>query len=786
MRAIVACFAAACLAVCAVPAHAQSKSLTLITGNDFKPYTDEALPGGGMITEIIRQVLEDRGYDVTVEFRDAWPEVYDTAASGEFDGTFPYYYRIRRARDFAYSEPIFSETQWAMSRRGRFEPKEFGDLRGRKACKPQGYALPPAMINDVKTGAIELEEPNTMTRCFELLALNRTDFVVSGQRQGLQLADAVPDFSRDEVATSPFVLVENKQHFIVSHETEAEKQILADFNEGLRLFKTDGRYNDIVSEYLPGWAEQPPGSEPSRAGVQATYQVTLPSGRKFKAKVAETDQGEFQITTRYGNVTLRHSEIQKFEEIADKTAAPVVQVSTVAATTTTDEDDAVGETAAPALVSVNGGASALQLSGVSAVGSALIPALARAFADDAGGRPGDWANATDGGRVLPIEGRDDNLTQVAYRTANAQSAVGALVAGETDIAVSDRPVSPAETRRALRANLGDLQSETAEKVIALRAGAVLVNPANQVGILTLQQIEAIFAGRIRNWATVGGAAGQIEVIVPAADTPTGQLFNAEVLNGLAAFAGATPAVNDRDVFAKVAASPRAIGFAPVGAGSTAKTVKIDKCGVLLAPTSFQVKVEEYPFVQRIYMYAPPRTANRYVGSFVSFAESDAGQEVIASRGFVDLRTTSQTQADFAAQLERLRRYTGDAASGVPGYLEVIDGATRVSKTFRFRTASSVLDPRALRDLRRAAAFLREQGDTARVVLVGFADARGDLASNYQLSIARAESVANALRAELPGVDIQTVTGFGESLPVACNDAEDGWQLNRRVEMWIRG
>ena len=71
---------------------------------------------------------------------------------------------------------------------------------------------------------------------------------------------------------------------------------------------------------------------------------------------------------------------------------------------------------------------------------------------------------------------------------------------------------------------------------------------------------------------------------------------------------------------------------------------------------------------------------------------------------------------------------------------------------------------------------------------GHTDAIGDDASNLVLSQQRAEAVAAIVRAARPDL-VLTVTGYGESQPIAPNDngGEDnpeGRQLNRRVELRV--
>ena len=141
--------------------------------------------------------------------------------------------------------------------------------------------------------------------------------------------------------------------------------------------------------------------------------------------------------------------------------------------------------------------------------------------------------------------------------------------------------------------------------------------------------------------------------------------------------------------------------------------------------------------------------------------------------------------DLAGALANRER-VGAQDLGVVDALDAsVDGARRLSTTFRFLTGSARLDARAVRDAERLAGWLRERDlDAADVRLVGYADARGGYGRNCELSRLRAASVAEALAAE--GVDGELSTfGACEEAPVACNATVRGQDLNRRVEVWLR-
>jgi outer membrane protein OmpA-like peptidoglycan-associated protein len=75
---------------------------------------------------------------------------------------------------------------------------------------------------------------------------------------------------------------------------------------------------------------------------------------------------------------------------------------------------------------------------------------------------------------------------------------------------------------------------------------------------------------------------------------------------------------------------------------------------------------------------------------------------------------------------------------------------------------------------------------APVEVVGHTDSQGPADYNQGLSERRAASVAAAI--EAAGIDRArlTVSGRGETDPVATNDTEAGRQANRRVELLVRG
>ncbi|MEN9827313.1 MAG: hypothetical protein RI953_3058 [Pseudomonadota bacterium] len=110
-----------------------------------------------------------------------------------------------------------------------------------------------------------------------------------------------------------------------------------------------------------------------------------------------------------------------------------------------------------------------------------------------------------------------------------------------------------------------------------------------------------------------------------------------------------------------------------------------------------------------------------------------------------------------------------------------------SELVNFETDKAVL-------LKRSDVFLRELGMVlaqhperwSSVIIEGHTDIRGSLDHNNRLSLARSNSVKEALvRAGVPAVRMKTV-GFGPSRPIDPAQSEVAWARNRRVELNFEG
>jgi phosphate transport system substrate-binding protein len=427
--------------------------------------------------------------------------------------------------------------------------------------------------------------------------------------------------------------------------------------------------------------------------------------------------------------------------------------------------------ASMALRSEAAGKVILRLHGSNTIGAELAPALAEAFLQHRTGaatvlRRRKAADET----VVEARERDGPIQGIEVHAHGSATAFEDLASGRCDIGMSSRRIHDDEVVKL--APLGDMASAASEHVIGLDGIAVIVNPRNAISSLTTTQIAQIFAGKVHNWSDIGGATLPIAIYARDNKSGTYDTFKHLVLGSSALTADAKRFESSEALSDAVAGDGRGIGFIGLPYVRSAKAVMVQDAGsVALLPSPMTVATEDYPLARRLYLYVPPG-ASEVARDFLDFVLSEAGQRIVQSAGFVDLRPECNPEA-------------ATCTTCLQAYRESVRGACRLSIDFRFDRGSTRLDTRALGDLRRIAGFLGRTGSAPprSIVLLGFSDGRGARAENIALSEERASIVASQLRAR--GLHVAVARGFGADMPVADDATDEGRERNRRVEIWLR-
>ena len=211
-------------------------------------------------------------------------------------------------------------------------------------------------------------------------------------------------------------------------------------------------------------------------------------------------------------------------------------------------------------------------------------------------------------------------TTFTYNPTGSGSGIQAVQEGRCDIGLSSRALKDAEKEAGLT-----------ETVLAYDGIAMIVNPANPVEDLSLEQIADIYTGKVTNWSEVGGNDSQIVLIGREAGSGTRGGFE-EIVGVVDACQYRQELSSTGDVITTVAQNPDAIGYASLAAvKDTVKALKV--AGV--TPTEATVKDGTYT-IQRPFVLATKTGEKLHdvAQAFFDYATSAEAGEIITAAGAV--------------------------------------------------------------------------------------------------------------------------------------------------------
>ena len=212
---------------------------------------------------------------------------------------------------------------------------------------------------------------------------------------------------------------------------------------------------------------------------------------------------------------------------------------------------------------------------------------------------------------------DVNFT---YNPTGSSSGITAVSEGRCDIGLSSRNLKDEEAANGLKAT-----------VLALDGIAVIVNPENPIGELSLEQIAKIYTGEITNWSELGGNDAEIVVIGREAGSGTRDGFES-ITKTADACVYRQELTSTGDVITTVAQNPDAIGYASLASiGDTVKALVVE--GV--APSEETVKDGSY-LVQRPFVLVTREgeELSEAAQAFFDYITSADAASIIADAGAV--------------------------------------------------------------------------------------------------------------------------------------------------------
>lgn len=234
---------AALLLLCAGTSSAAP--LKLVTGDQYPPFTGQALPNGGMLTELVLLALHEADHQPQLAWL-PWKRGYQATLKGQFDATFPYLPSAEREAEFLYSAALYETTQKVFSRSD--QPLEPDQLSDKRLCLPLGWQPPKPLLPLLQSGRLQRHEPQDLSTCARLIALGRDDFFVADDLLG-QRAIRQAGLGVDALRESRATLARNSLHLIVPRNRPGARELIAQFDAALRRLRDNGTYARILRSH---------------------------------------------------------------------------------------------------------------------------------------------------------------------------------------------------------------------------------------------------------------------------------------------------------------------------------------------------------------------------------------------------------------------------------------------------------------------------------------------------------------------------------------------------------
>ncbi len=413
----------------------------------------------------------------------------------------------------------------------------------------------------------------------------------------------------------------------------------------------------------------------------------------------------------------------------------------------------------------------IRIVGAADAGAALIPPLVAAFAAARG------------------------LSLSLPEAAGGATILTDPVSGKTLAEFTFQPLLPEEARAALKAGRAELMMaastlpEFGSRAVALDALLPIMATDNPTPGISTPSLAKALSGEVKNWAEIGGP--DMPLVLHGLETGSDlqQALSARLGRQIAA------AVTHPDLAALAAAvakDPFALAVTGRAVRGAARGLPLsDSCGFPLLPTPLAVKAEDYPLSLPVFFLTPRRRLPLVAREFLEFLPTPGAQAAVAKAGYIDRLPEAQPMTADGLRLINAIQGAGEETTlaDLKRLAGMMNGADRLSFTFRFEDGSSTLD-RTSQDNLADLAKLLEAGEfrDKALILAGFSDGSGAAQANFDLSLNRAARVRAALTDAAPGlteVQLPQVVAFGEAMPMACDETAAGRRLNRRVELWMK-
>jgi phosphate transport system substrate-binding protein len=219
--------------------------------------------------------------------------------------------------------------------------------------------------------------------------------------------------------------------------------------------------------------------------------------------------------------------------------------------------------------------------------------------------------------------------EVSVQGGGSGTGIASLINGTVDFANASRDIKDEEITEAEAKGITPVEHK-----VAIDGIAVIVNPANGVEALTIDQLGKIYRGEITNWKDVGGVDKQIVLLSRDSSSGTYEYFKEAVVGKDAEYAQAAKLLpSTQAIVDETKANDAAIGY--VGVGYLSADIKVAQVEGVTASVD-TVLDGTYPISRGLYLYSNGAPTGVFK-AFLDWILSTEGQMLVEDEGYVPVQ-----------------------------------------------------------------------------------------------------------------------------------------------------
>jgi len=225
-------------------------------------------------------------------------------------------------------------------------------------------------------------------------------------------------------------------------------------------------------------------------------------------------------------------------------------------------------------------------------------------------------------------------TSVQVTGGGSGTGISALINGTTDVCEASRTMKEAEKEQ-LKAKTN---APPVEIVVAKDGLSVYVHESNPLTELSMEQLKAIFTGKVQSWKELGGPDAKIIPYSRENSSGTYVFFKEHVLANADYTPRAQAMPGTAAVVNAVAKDKGAIGYGGAAYAKGIKVLKVKKDAQApgVAPNEATVHDGSYPLSRPLFFYLREQPKNE-IKTFVDYVLSKDGQGLASQLGYFPVK-----------------------------------------------------------------------------------------------------------------------------------------------------